>query len=81
MAAATRASSASVSSRRLRCFRIFWFFSGWSQKSGALACSSILANSAFFAGASKIAPHGLSLPAEREILSFEVFVDHLSSLF
>jgi len=46
------------------------------QKSGAEITSSVLASSAFFLAASKIAPHGLSLRAERGVLPFEFFEGH-----
>ena len=31
-------------------------------------------------GASKIAPHGFSLPTERNVLSFQLFQSHVASL-
>jgi hypothetical protein len=56
---------------------IFWLFSGWFQKSGALIWSSVLASCARRVGASKIAPHSVSLLAERNVLSFQFFEGHL----
>jgi len=52
----------------------FWLFSGWLQKSGSAICFSILESWRSLAGASKIAPHGESLLAERCVFSFQ-FVD------
>ena len=54
-------------------------FFGLDQKSGAVICSSILASWVFCAGASKIAPHSVSLLAERNVLSFQFFEGHLVS--
>ena len=70
------ASWAICSSRRLRSCMIFWLFSGFDQKSGALICSSSLANCARRAGASKIAPHSVSLLAERNVFSFQFVEGH-----
>jgi hypothetical protein len=52
----------------------FWLFSGWLQKSGSEICSSSFESWRCLAGASKIAPHGESLLAERSVFSFQ-FVD------
>jgi hypothetical protein len=49
---------------------IFWLFSGWFQKPGALVCSSTFCSLDFCAGASKIPPHGERLFAEGRVLSF-----------
>jgi len=54
----------------------FWLFSGLAQKSGALTCSSDFASCDFRLGASKIAPHGVGLLAERGVLTFEFFEGH-----
>jgi hypothetical protein len=56
---------------------VFWLFSGLDQKSGALICSSSLASWVFRAGASKIAPHSLSLLAERGVFPFQFVESHL----
>jgi hypothetical protein len=48
---------------------IFWLFSGFDQKSGALVSSSILASWVFRVEASKIAPHSVGLLAERRVLA------------
>jgi hypothetical protein len=48
---------------------IFWLFSGFDQKSGALVSSSILVSWVFRVEASKIAPHSVSLLAERSVLA------------
>jgi hypothetical protein len=48
----------------------FWLFSGWFQKSGAETWSSVLASFSFWAGASKIPPHGQGLVAEGLIGAF-----------
>jgi hypothetical protein len=55
---------------------IFWLFSGWDQKSGVLICSSSLPNWDFREEASKIAPHSVSLLAERCVFSFEFVERH-----
>jgi hypothetical protein len=55
---------------------IFCVFSGWFQKSGSEICCSSLANSFFFLGASKIAPHSFSLLAELGVLAFEFVEGH-----
>ena len=65
------------SSRRLRSCMIFWLFSGFDQKSGALICSSSLASWVFRVGASKIAPHSVSLLAERSVFSFQFVESHI----
>jgi len=51
----------------------FWLFSGWFQKSGAEICASVSASFFFWAGASKIPPHGQGLVAEGLIFAFELF--------
>jgi hypothetical protein len=48
----------------------FWLRSGWFQKSGAEISFSVFARSAALEGASKIAPHSVSLLAERNVLPF-----------
>jgi len=55
---------------------IFWLFSGFAQKSGALICSSVWASWDLRCGASKIAPHSVGLLAERNVLSFQFFEGH-----
>src|SRR5207253_3703688 len=45
-------------------------------KSGSEICCSVLASWAFLAGASKIAPHSVSLLAERSVLSFQLLEGH-----
>jgi hypothetical protein len=55
---------------------IFWLFSGFCQKSGALICASVWASWDFLPGASKIAPHSVSLLAERRVLAFEFVESH-----
>jgi hypothetical protein len=55
---------------------IFWLFSGLDQKSGALVSSSILASWVFRVGASKIAPHSVSLLAERGVFALEFVEGH-----
>jgi hypothetical protein len=55
---------------------IFWLFSGFDQKSGALICSSVWASWDLRAGASKIAPHSVCLLAERNVLSFQFVEGH-----
>src|SRR5258708_33089029 len=60
---------------------IFCDFSGWFQKSGSEICCSVLANSAFLPGASKIAPHSVGLLAERSVLSFQLFKCHVASSY
>jgi len=52
----------------------FWLCSGWLQKSGSEISSSSFESWRCLAGASKIAPHGESLLAERVVFSFQ-FVD------
>ncbi len=64
------------SSRRLRSCMTFWLFSGVDQKSGALVSSSSFVTCARRAGASKIAPHSVSLLAERNVLSFQFVEGH-----
>jgi hypothetical protein len=54
----------------------FWLFSGWLQKSGSEISSSNLESWRCLAGASKIAPHGESLLAERGVFSFEFVECH-----
>ena len=54
----------------------FWLFSGCDQKSGALICSSVSASCVLRAGASKIAPHSVSLLAERSVFSFQFVEGH-----
>jgi hypothetical protein len=49
---------------------IFWLRSGEFQKSDALISSSVCLSWVYLEGASKIAPHGFSLPAERNVLPF-----------
>jgi hypothetical protein len=61
---------------RFRSRMAFWLFSGEDQKSGSAICSSNLASWRCLAGASKIAPHGKSLLAEREVHSFQFFDGH-----
>jgi len=56
---------------------IFWLFSGFDQKSGALVSSSILASWVFRVKASKIAPHSVSLLAERRVLALQFLECHL----
>jgi hypothetical protein len=56
----------------------FWLFSGFDQKSGALACSSSFSNWERRAGTSKIAPHSVGLLAERSVLSFQFVEGHLN---
>ena len=63
---------------RLRPRIAFWLFSGLFQKSGSAISSSSLESCRCLAGASKIAPHGESLLAERGVFSFQ-FVDGHSS--
>jgi len=55
---------------------IFWLFSGFDQKSGALVSSSILASWVFRVEASKIAPHSVGLLAERNVFSFQFVEGH-----
>jgi hypothetical protein len=55
---------------------IFWLFSGFCQKSGELICSSSLASWIFRVGASKIAPHSVSLLAERSVFALELVEGH-----
>jgi len=55
---------------------IFWLFSGFDQKSGALICCSVWASWALRAGASKIAPHSVCLLAERNVFSFQFVEGH-----
>jgi hypothetical protein len=55
---------------------IFWLLSGWLQKSGWAICSSSLPSFCFWAGASKIPPHGQRLFAEGEIFAVEFFYGH-----
>jgi hypothetical protein len=55
---------------------IFWLFSGFDQKSGALICSWVRASWDFRAGASKIAPHSVCLLAERNVFSFQFVERH-----
>jgi len=55
---------------------IFWLFSGLDQKSGALICCSVWASWDLRAGASKIAPHSVSLLAERGVLALEFVESH-----
>jgi len=55
----------------------FWLFSGFDQKSGALVRSSILASWDLRVGASKIAPHSVSLLAERRIIALKFVEGHL----
>jgi hypothetical protein len=57
-----------------------WLFSGWFQKSGLEICCSVVANSALFAGASKIAPHSVGLLAERNVFSFQFFQSHRETI-
>src|SRR5579862_8223691 len=76
---AMEASCWTCSSRRLRSCMSLWLFSGLDQKSGALVCSSILASWDFRAEASKIAPHSVSLLAERSVLSFQFVEGHFTS--
>jgi hypothetical protein len=60
---------------------IFWLFSGFDQKSGALIWVSVWANWDLRCGASKIAPHSVGLLAERNVLSFQFVEGHsLTSL-
>jgi hypothetical protein len=59
---------------------IFWLFSGLDQKSGALIWASVWASWDFRLGASKIAPHSVSLLAERGVLAFEFFEGHLLTI-
>jgi hypothetical protein len=54
----------------------FWLFSGVDQKSGRLMISSSFANCDLRAGASKIAPHSVSLLAERNVFSFQFVQGH-----
>ena len=70
------ASWAICSSRRLRSCMIFWLFSGLDQKSGALICSSSLASCVRRVAASKIAPHSVSLLAERDVFAFQFVEGH-----
>jgi hypothetical protein len=55
---------------------IFWLFSGLAQKSGALTSSSSLTSWDRRLGASKIAPHSVSLLAERGVFAFEFVEGH-----
>jgi hypothetical protein len=55
---------------------IFWLFSGCDQKSGAWIISSVWASWALRPAASKIAPHSVSLLAERTVLSFQFVEGH-----
>jgi len=55
---------------------IFWLFSGFDQKSGALISSSSLDSWDWRVEGSKIAPHSVSLLAERNVLSFQFFEGH-----
>jgi hypothetical protein len=55
---------------------IFWLFSGFDQKSGALVSSSILDSWFFRVGASKIAPHSVSLLAERSVFALQFVERH-----
>jgi hypothetical protein len=48
----------------------FWLFSGWLQKSGAEICCSTFSSLVFWAGASKIPPHGQGLLAEGSVFAF-----------
>jgi hypothetical protein len=59
----------------------FWLFSGCDQKSGALICSSVLFNCDRREGASKIAPHSVSLLAERYVFAFQFFERHTDSFY
>jgi hypothetical protein len=54
----------------------FWLFSGSFQKPGWLMVVSRSSICDFRAGASKIAPHGESLLAERLVSAFEFFESH-----
>src|SRR5580658_5331784 len=73
----TSASSAMACSRRLRSCMVFWLFSGaWFQKSESEICCSILASCSFLLEESKIAPHSVSLLAERSVFSFVFFEGH-----
>jgi hypothetical protein len=56
---------------------IFWLFSGFDQKSAALVSSSILASWVLRVEASKIAPHSVSLLAERGVLALQFVECHL----
>ena len=55
---------------------IFWLFSGFDQKSGALVSSSVLASWVFRVGASKIAPHSVGLLAERGVFALQFVEGH-----
>jgi hypothetical protein len=50
--------------------------SGFDQKSGAEICSSVRASSFFFLDASKIAPNGRCLVAERRVFAVEFVEGH-----
>jgi surface polysaccharide O-acyltransferase-like enzyme len=60
----------------LRSCIVFWLFSESDQKFGSPISSSSCSSLARFAGASKIAPHSLSLLAERGVLAFEFVEGH-----
>jgi hypothetical protein len=55
---------------------IFWLFSGCAQKSGAWINASVWASWVLRPVASKIAPHSVSLLAERTVLSFQFVEGH-----
>jgi len=59
---------------------IFWLFSGFDQKSGAWVCCSRLFSCSRRAEASKIAPHSVSLLAERGVLPLEFVEGHKNIL-
>jgi hypothetical protein len=63
---------------RLRPRIAFWLFSGSFQKSGSLICCSNFESWRCLAGASKIAPHGEGLLAERNVLSFQFVECHIT---
>src|SRR5688572_18038685 len=69
-----------ASSRRLRSCITLWLFSGWFQKSGCEICSSSRWSSVRLEGASKIAPHSVSLLAERRILPLHLVQGHAASV-
>jgi hypothetical protein len=64
------------SSRRLRSCMIFWLVSGFDQKSGALIFSSSLSSWVLRVGTSKIAPHSVSLLAERDVFALQFVEGH-----
>jgi len=68
---------ASASSMALAVPHAFWLFSGWLQKSGSEICFPVLL-AGVLAGASKIAPHGESLLAERGVFTFQFVDGHIA---